>query len=219
MGDFPLVERTPCLYPTPWQTRHISAGISSCCRKQPTGNSLVRGLRVLTGNTPLLAINCEVFDQPRTIYAKAENLNFTGSHQGSDGTAYHPARLRDRRAGASGGHDHRGDERQHGHLLRCTWPCARPPSDYLHARMDERGAQGALFEASARRSASCPRPKEGISRQHSVARRSSREKRRDHSSRDSSRTGTTSSAHAATTGRKLGQFRGQGSRPTHSSPE
>jgi len=41
--------------------------------------SRVRGLRVLTGNTPLLAIDCEVFGQPRTIYAKAENLNFTGS--------------------------------------------------------------------------------------------------------------------------------------------
>jgi len=41
--------------------------------------SRIRGLRVLTGNTPLLAIDCEVFGQPRTIYAKAENLNFTGS--------------------------------------------------------------------------------------------------------------------------------------------
>src|SRR4029450_7620239 len=41
--------------------------------------SRIRGLRVLTGNTPLLAIECEVFGQPRTIYAKAENLNFTGS--------------------------------------------------------------------------------------------------------------------------------------------
>jgi cysteine synthase A len=41
--------------------------------------SRVRGLRVLTGNTPLLAIDCEVFDKPRTVYAKAENLNFTGS--------------------------------------------------------------------------------------------------------------------------------------------
>jgi cysteine synthase len=41
--------------------------------------SRLRGLRVLTGNTPLLAIDCEVFDKPRTIYAKAENLNFTGS--------------------------------------------------------------------------------------------------------------------------------------------
>ena len=39
----------------------------------------IRGLRVLTGNTPLLAIDCEVFDKPRTVYAKAENFNFTGS--------------------------------------------------------------------------------------------------------------------------------------------
>ena len=39
----------------------------------------VRGLRILTGNTPLLAIDCEVFEKPRTIYAKAENFNFTGS--------------------------------------------------------------------------------------------------------------------------------------------
>ena len=39
----------------------------------------VRDLRVLTGNTPLLAIDCEAFGRPRTIYAKAENLNFTGS--------------------------------------------------------------------------------------------------------------------------------------------
>jgi cysteine synthase A len=39
----------------------------------------LRGLRVLTGNTPLLAIDCEVYGHKRTIYAKAENLNFTGS--------------------------------------------------------------------------------------------------------------------------------------------
>jgi cysteine synthase A len=39
----------------------------------------VRGLQVLTGNTPLLAISCEVRGHPRTIFAKAENLNFTGS--------------------------------------------------------------------------------------------------------------------------------------------
>ena len=41
--------------------------------------SRIQGLRVLTGNTPLLAVDCEVFGHPRTIYAKAENLNFTGS--------------------------------------------------------------------------------------------------------------------------------------------
>src|SRR5574338_734467 len=45
----------------------------------PAWKSRIQGLRILTGNTPLLAIDCEVFDQPRTIYAKAENLNFTGS--------------------------------------------------------------------------------------------------------------------------------------------
>jgi len=39
----------------------------------------VRGLQVLTGNTPLLAVSCEVRGHPRTVYAKAENLNFTGS--------------------------------------------------------------------------------------------------------------------------------------------
>ena len=39
----------------------------------------LRGLRVLVGNTPLLAIDCEVYGRQRTIYAKAENLNFTGS--------------------------------------------------------------------------------------------------------------------------------------------
>jgi cysteine synthase A len=39
----------------------------------------VRGLQVLTGNTPLLAISCEVHGSQRTIFAKAENLNFTGS--------------------------------------------------------------------------------------------------------------------------------------------
>lgn len=39
----------------------------------------LRGLRPLIGNTPLLAIDCELDGQPRTIWAKAENLNFTGS--------------------------------------------------------------------------------------------------------------------------------------------
>src|SRR6185503_2593895 len=45
----------------------------------PNWESRVRGIQVLTGNTPLLAIDCEVFGRARTIYAKAENLNFTGS--------------------------------------------------------------------------------------------------------------------------------------------
>jgi cysteine synthase A len=45
----------------------------------PAPVARIAGLRVLTGNTPLLAIDCEVRGRPRTVYAKAENLNFTGS--------------------------------------------------------------------------------------------------------------------------------------------
>jgi cysteine synthase len=45
----------------------------------PAPVARIAGLRVLTGNTPLLAIDCEVHGRPRTVYAKAENLNFTGS--------------------------------------------------------------------------------------------------------------------------------------------
>jgi len=45
----------------------------------PASVARIAGLRVLTGNTPLLAIDCEVHGRPRTVYAKAENLNFTGS--------------------------------------------------------------------------------------------------------------------------------------------
>jgi cysteine synthase A len=39
----------------------------------------VRQLRHLVGNTPMLAINFTYRGDPRTIYAKAENLNMTGS--------------------------------------------------------------------------------------------------------------------------------------------
>ncbi|MDF2773321.1 MAG: Pyridoxal-5-phosphate-dependent enzyme beta subunit [Geminicoccaceae bacterium] len=45
----------------------------------PDWPARIRGLSVLTGNTPLLAIDCEVHGHHRTVYAKAENLNFTGS--------------------------------------------------------------------------------------------------------------------------------------------
>lgn len=41
--------------------------------------SRVRSLKCLVGNTPLLAIQCCVDDAERTVYAKAENLNMTGS--------------------------------------------------------------------------------------------------------------------------------------------
>jgi cysteine synthase A len=39
----------------------------------------LRGLRNLVGNTPLLAVDCTFRGRPRTVYAKAENLNMTGS--------------------------------------------------------------------------------------------------------------------------------------------
>jgi cysteine synthase len=40
----------------------------------------LRGLRVLVGNTPLLAVDFSVDQgEPRRVYAKAENLNLTGS--------------------------------------------------------------------------------------------------------------------------------------------
>jgi cysteine synthase A len=39
----------------------------------------LRDLRNLVGNTPLLAIDLEYRGQPRRIFAKAENLNMTGS--------------------------------------------------------------------------------------------------------------------------------------------
>jgi len=38
-----------------------------------------RGLDILIGNTPLLAIDCRFRGTRRTIYAKSENLNMTGS--------------------------------------------------------------------------------------------------------------------------------------------
>jgi cysteine synthase A len=37
------------------------------------------GLRVLVGNTPMLVIDCTYRGETRRIFAKAENLNFTGS--------------------------------------------------------------------------------------------------------------------------------------------
>jgi len=46
-----------------------------------------RGLASLIGNTPLLAVDCLFRGRPRTVYAKAENLNMTGSIK--DRMAFH----------------------------------------------------------------------------------------------------------------------------------
>lgn len=51
----------------------------------------LRGIRVMVGNTPLLAIDVEHAGRERTIYAKAEHLNLTGSIK--DRLAYHTIRL------------------------------------------------------------------------------------------------------------------------------
>ena len=92
----------------------------------------VRGLQVLTGNTPLLAVSCEVHGRPQTVYAKAENLNFTGSIKDRMGghiirRAYETGEL------SPGGADRRGDERQHRHLVRCAGTGARASGHDLHA--------------------------------------------------------------------------------------
>lgn len=47
----------------------------------------VQGLSGLIGNTPVLAIDCLYKARPRTVYAKAENLNLTGSIK--DRMAFH----------------------------------------------------------------------------------------------------------------------------------
>ena len=44
-----------------------------------TNNPIIRGLSPLIGNTPLFKINFTYRGSPRVLYAKAENLNMTGS--------------------------------------------------------------------------------------------------------------------------------------------
>jgi len=54
-------------------------------KTRPVGLSAIRtadrigGLRHMVGNSPLLRIACLDRGRPRTVYAKAENLNMTGS--------------------------------------------------------------------------------------------------------------------------------------------
>jgi cysteine synthase A len=45
----------------------------------PDVGQRLQSLRCLVGNTPLLAVHCTFRGRPRVIYAKAENLNMTGS--------------------------------------------------------------------------------------------------------------------------------------------
>jgi len=52
-----------------------------------TAEGRIRGLKSLIGNTPLLAINFTFDGEQRTLYAKAEHLNMTGSIK--DRMAFH----------------------------------------------------------------------------------------------------------------------------------
>jgi cysteine synthase A len=54
---------------------------------QTRDHTRIRGLGSLIGNTPLLAIKFQFQGHHRTIYAKAENLNMTGSIK--DRMAFH----------------------------------------------------------------------------------------------------------------------------------
>lgn len=56
------------------ETSAVDASVSS-----PEGDARFRGLGYLIGNTPLLAIRYAHRGEPRTVYAKAENLSMTGS--------------------------------------------------------------------------------------------------------------------------------------------
>ena len=53
----------------------------------PCDQTRIRGLSSLIGNTPLLAIDLLFRGERRTVYAKAEHLNMTGSIK--DRMAYH----------------------------------------------------------------------------------------------------------------------------------
>jgi cysteine synthase A len=55
--------------------------------QQESGVQRIQGLSSLVGNTPLLAIHFEYKGEPRVLYAKAENLNMTGSIK--DRMAFH----------------------------------------------------------------------------------------------------------------------------------
>ena len=95
-----------------------------------------RAMRRMVGNTPLLALSLRVDGLPRTIYAKYESLNLTGSIK--DRMALHilQTRLRNR-ADRAGRSDRRGHQRQHRHFVCGDRPRPRPPGHGVHARLDE----------------------------------------------------------------------------------
>lgn len=77
-GGVPGAEQTIGI---PWW---VASETGTMARRGPKGCAMVevarvRSLKSLVGNTPLLAIQCRVGGAERTVYAKAENLNMTGS--------------------------------------------------------------------------------------------------------------------------------------------
>ncbi|UCD42920.1 MAG: pyridoxal-phosphate dependent enzyme, partial [Chloroflexota bacterium] len=53
----------------------------------PATSTRIREFSSMIGNTPLMAIDLLYKGEPRVVYAKAENLNMTGSIK--DRMAYH----------------------------------------------------------------------------------------------------------------------------------
>ena len=92
------------------------------------------------GNTPLLGVEFSYAGRRRTIYAKCEQLNLTGSIK--DRMALHILRraYADREA-SSWRHDHGSDEREYGDIFCGPWTRAWPSRQHLHARLDESGTQ------------------------------------------------------------------------------
>ena len=110
----------------------------------------------LVGNTPLLAIDLEYRGRPYRVWAKAENLNMTGSIK--DRMALNILRRGHERGLLQPGATHRrGHQRQHRDLLRRAGPRPRPSRRDLHAGLDERGAQGAHREPGRPDAAGEPR--------------------------------------------------------------
>lgn len=65
----------------------IAQQTSQATKKGVRTPECFKQLKHMIGNTPLLAIHCLLNDKPRTIYAKAEHMNMTGSIK--DRMAFH----------------------------------------------------------------------------------------------------------------------------------
>ena len=82
-------------------------------------------LKHMIGNTPLLAIRFSFRGTERVIYAKAEQLNMTGSIK--DRMAFHILKKAYQEGRIQPGrHNCRSDQRQYGHFIRRHWPGVGP---------------------------------------------------------------------------------------------